>query len=196
MVLTVLRPLIEKRRSAIDIIVMDATISERHIRNSEITEHPIQNGSYINDHVINQPATLTMDCFISDHPQKLNILQTLTRRLSLLSFSQRAFEYLNYLWREKKLLTVVSSLKIYRRMAIENITFDRNQETSNALRFQITLKQVRIFCRPEPIGVSDLQELTDALQKVRNRISRGRVLALDAGGQVEDITVDLLRDIR
>lgn len=195
MVLTVLRPLLGKRRGAIDIIVLDAVLNETHTRESEITDHPIQNGSFINDHIINQPPTVTMDCFISDHPQKSSVIQSLSRVFTFLKPSQRTFEYLNLLWRQKKLLTVVTSLKIYRRMAIESITFDRNPQTSNALSFQITLKQIRIFCRPEPVGLEQLQGLTNALQNLRNRISRGRILALDATGQVEQTSVDLLRGL-
>lgn len=195
MALTVLRPLLGKRRGAIDVIVVDSIISERHMRTSDITEHPIQNGAFINDHVINQSPMLTMDCFISDTPQNPGILQRLSRFYTFLKPSQRTFEYLNFLWREKTLLTVVSSLKIYRRMAIESLTFDRNQQTSNALSFRITLKQINIFCRPEPLGLQTLQKLSNGLKNLRNQISEGVVFSLDAGAQVEQTTVDIIRGL-
>lgn len=195
MALVALRPLLGRRRGAIDVIIVDAIIEESHSRSSQITQHPVQQSTPVSDHIIKQPEIVTMTCQISDHQHRVGNLQSLSRFFSFLRPSQQAFEYLNVLWSQKQLVTVVSSLKIYRDMAISEIEFNRNNETSNVLRFNITLQRIVRFCQPEPLSFRQLDPLINELKDLRSRITKGRLVALDAGAQVENTAVDILRGL-
>lgn len=196
MALAALRPILGKRRGAIDIIIVDAIIDEAHNRSSNITVHPIQNSSPIADHIINEPETVTMRCQISDTPIRTSFLQNLSRIATFLKPSQQAFEYLNSLWRQKVRMTVVSSLKVYRGMAIRNIEFNRGFRTSNILDFTITLQKINVFCEPSIFNqVPQLQQLTNSLKNLREPFNAGRRNAFAATAEAENAAVNLLRGL-
>jgi hypothetical protein len=52
-------------------LVVDAIIRENHQFSAQITEHPVEDGSSIGDHVYNLPITLDLDCIISNTPMTL-----------------------------------------------------------------------------------------------------------------------------
>lgn len=195
MALVALRPLLGRRRGAIDLVVVDAIIEETHNRSSQVTQHPVQQSTPVSDHIIRDPETVTMSCQISDYQQNIGTFQRLSRFFSFLRPSQQAFEYLNFLWQQKQLITVVSSLKVYRDMAISEIEFKRSFETSNVLRFDITLQKIVRFCQPEPLSFRELDPLINELKDLRSRVTKGRLVALDATAQVENTAVDILRGL-
>lgn len=50
------------------ILYVDATINENHTLISEVTDHPIESGSKITDHIIKKPKEYTIEGVISDNP--------------------------------------------------------------------------------------------------------------------------------
>lgn len=52
------------------IVEFDATMSETHDSASEVTEHPVEEGSAITDHVRRQPFTFTCEVYITNTPSE------------------------------------------------------------------------------------------------------------------------------
>jgi len=50
------------------VIVFDAVKSEDHSLSATVTEHPIEDGSVISDHVIHQPDTLSIEGLVANSP--------------------------------------------------------------------------------------------------------------------------------
>jgi hypothetical protein len=50
------------------IVVFDLTISEGHEATSEVTEHPVEQGSNIADHVRQNPQSLTLEMYVTNTP--------------------------------------------------------------------------------------------------------------------------------
>ncbi len=49
----------------------DATLNETHDSSSDITQHPVEDGSVITDHVRPRPDALSLNVFVSNHPISL-----------------------------------------------------------------------------------------------------------------------------
>jgi len=56
------------------IIPLDASLSESHTRDSQVTRNPIEDGSTVSDHVMLNPIKLTIEGLISDSP--VSIIQS------------------------------------------------------------------------------------------------------------------------
>lgn len=54
----------------IDTIVLDAVIREMHTLSAEVTEHPVEGGSKISDHMAKQPDRLELECSVTNTPVK------------------------------------------------------------------------------------------------------------------------------
>lgn len=121
-----------KVQNSIGAISIDATIEETHERSTEVTDHPVEGGSFIQDHIINAPRRLTMVCMVTDTP--------LNREPGL--HAQAAFNALEELRDARQLFTVVSGFKVYENMAFESLTMPKTRE--GALRFTATMKQITL----------------------------------------------------
>ena len=143
------------------IIACDAVLSEEHNLTSEATQHEIEDGSLITDHIINRGRTLRLECLVSDDP--LTYLQTgmLERTInsttpelfrSKLGFglsdengkpSKDAFDQLEKIYEEKRPVTVVTGLKKYDNMVMESLNIPRNKDTVRSLKFDVSFRQIK-----------------------------------------------------
>ena len=115
----------------IGFVPLDATLQEMHERTSVITDHPIEGGSFIQDHIVRNPRRLIMEGFITDTP--------------LRGFSlgvRGSFEVLDLLWQRGQPFTVVSGLRVYPRMAFESLNMPKTRESS--MRFTAQMKEITI----------------------------------------------------
>jgi hypothetical protein len=148
------------------IIACDAVISESHQMNSEATQYEIEDGSDISDHVINRGKLLTIEGVISDDP--ITILQTdslpniLDRAIatvtpnilrSKLSYglsgdngkpSKEAFDQLEKIYDNKIPVIIITGLKKYDNMIMEDLTIPRSSRTIRSLSFTATFRQIKI----------------------------------------------------
>lgn len=58
----------KREDASVQLIEMDAIISEGISESVSITSHPIEDGSQLSDHVSENPVKLTMDCFVTNTP--------------------------------------------------------------------------------------------------------------------------------
>lgn len=132
-------------------IPVDAYITRSHGFSSSVTRAPVEDGSNVNDHVIQDPPELTIEGLTSDHP--VNLLATPAAVIGAVeeflglsgaeTRSQTAAKALELAWSTKAELEIVTRLRTYPRMQIEQLEWPEDQTTSSALFFRVRLVQIR-----------------------------------------------------
>lgn len=137
----------------------DLTIEENHERAAEVTEHPVESGAQISDHVILSPERLRLSGFVTD--AGVAVFGSNPGR------TQDAFETLDIAWASHELTQVVTGYKTYRDMIITRLDMPRNRPES--MQFSIEFRHVNFVD-------SQTAELASASASDED-------LALDAGRQ-------------
>ena len=114
-------------------VVFDTVITEDHRFNSRVTYYPVETGTIISDHIINQPDVVVLQGLVSDTP--LNILALFNRSI-------QAFNQLVQIHEQRQVVTVVTGLKVYPSMAITSMSVPRTIRTGQSLTFTIELQRV------------------------------------------------------
>lgn len=131
-------------------LVVDAFIKETHTFSAEITEHPIESGSTIHDHIQSKPFALTIDGVISNTPMTLVGLTTFDSAMrSIEGVSNdivgHAFETIEELFLKRQPISIATSVKTYHKMVLENLTLERGGGFyKDSLHFSCSAKQLRI----------------------------------------------------
>jgi hypothetical protein len=150
--------LISPTLTTIDALTLDASISEQHTSEVEVTEHPVEAGANIADHARVKPAVLTIEGLVSDTPinrsQVRRIVESLGVSFESLSledvlagqpgYAQQAFGVLETMRDTAKLVQIVTGLKTYEDMILTSLSVPRNAQSGDALRFTATFKHVRL----------------------------------------------------
>ena len=132
-------------------IVIDATVSEEHLSEAELTENPVEDGVVVTDHVHLKPAQLTIQGVISDSPLGYAVIgniQNLVRSVSALfgrsSRSIDAYNDLFNLQKSRQPFTVTTGLKRYKNMIMTSLSVPRTAQTGRAIHFSATMREIRI----------------------------------------------------
>lgn len=118
-----------------DSLSFDATVQEQHTRDAETTEHPVEDGASITDHVRIKPDRLQMEAYLSNSP----LTGTATD-----GRAEGLYEQLRLLQESATLLTVLTTLRTYESMVIESLGVPRSAKEAGAVHLNITLKQIRL----------------------------------------------------
>lgn len=152
-------------RSSIQGIFLDATVSEDHHYVSRVTQFPIESGSVITDHVINEPDTLSLSGIVSDSP--LAFLSSFNR-------SSDAFNRLVRIHELKERVTVVTGIKVYQNMIMTSLSVPRTVETGQALNFVMEFQQVLLDATVQ-LNIN----ANDPFNRSADRINRDQVADSD-----------------
>lgn len=146
-----------KKGNFIGTIELDVIIKESAQSSATITSNPVENGADVNDHIIINPMTFTIDGIVSD--TKVSILGGLTSTAFTIDDtpSKNAWESLLQLQAERIPFTLEQNLKSYDNVVIENITTSQDKDTSNALIFSANLKEI-IFVGSQIITASQFAD--------------------------------------
>lgn len=131
----------------------DASLSESHTREANVTEFPIEDGSPISDHRQRLPATVTIEFLVSDTP----IGEALARRRhevaqddagGLLSLpilpSEEARIYLERLDDESQIVSLETKLRTYEDMVIVSLDLPVTPENDGVLTGTVVFTRFRI----------------------------------------------------
>jgi len=151
------------------LFTLDVSIRENHQRRSQVTRHPVEDGSEVSDHIHLQPKSVTIEGIQTDTPSGLGALLIVPGMLDRFASTPRsveAWQYLDKLQSEKTILDVLTGLCVYRNMVITNLNAPRSAQTGRALQFSITLEEIIIVGSATvggtdtiPDGMSDATEL-------------------------------------
>jgi hypothetical protein len=154
-----------------EILKLDAALNIGHDTQTTPTEHPLEDGASISDHIIRKPAILSIEGIVTDDP--ISIVASALGAVSgipgsliggvagsvvsgaisalgsaLLEGDGRrsvnAYETLLNLQKEGIPLTVVTGLKTYTNMVLFGLNVPQSSRNSNALQFSAKLKKIEI----------------------------------------------------
>ena len=124
------------KEKSIGNILIDSFVEENHERTSKITRYPIEDGSTISDHIINDPDAVSITgvvmrtTILSPNPSTDRALTAYTEILQLME--------------NKQLISLSTGLQVYSDMHIESFTVPRNFQTGADLTFSMKLVNARI----------------------------------------------------
>ena len=166
-------------------LFIDGTHMETIDYSSEITNHPVEGGYSIADHIYRNPLKVKIEGSITD--ASVDIVGTAKDFVNLFdgnllnnvidkfrgkgSKSTAAYELLKDMHVNKAVFTVVNYLDTFDNMVIETLTFPRDNTIGNRLFFEATLKQITLATvrtvniSNNPRGVRDV---------ISNKLETGR----------------------
>ncbi len=149
------------RLAQIGVLTFDASIEETHSSASEVTEHPVEEGPNISDHIRRLPDTIEINGLVTNHP--LYLLPSLFAPSPIQGDNRRqsdrvkvAYDKLEEIHKAGELISVVTSLREYDNMAITGFTVIRNAQNGNVLNATISLQEVltvKVEAPSEPLPV-------------------------------------------
>lgn len=156
--------LLVANKTVIGDLILDASHIENIKYSSKLTDHYVENGSVISDHILLQPISFSLEGSITDDSidivgyaqsffnlPKFNISNISNRGAKQVA----AYELLTSLYNSKSLVTVVAYLDTFTDMAIENLVFPNDANTGNRLFFKIELKKAN-FATVKTVNVGTL----------------------------------------
>jgi hypothetical protein len=156
----------------------DATISESHDFENQITVNPVQTGANVNDHVFAQPILYTMQIFQSDCLASVVSGQF---DVSGLTRSQTAMAVLMSLWQKAQILTVQTSLQTYDSMIIKSCVVTKDKDTMSAIKATVILQQL-IITDAQAVSISTIPPApapaTSIFSQVTQSTNKGKTSVL------------------
>jgi len=145
--------LLVKNPTSVGTVVLDAALSETHTTSAMITSHPVEEGMDITDHIHRQPDALSITGIVSNISRLLQDSIPGVAQVSNLSSlirgvnedrAKTAYDDLRDLVEQKQLVKIVTTLREYDNMLLDNITIERNEQFKDALYFTVSARQIRI----------------------------------------------------
>lgn len=122
----------------IDGFEIDCAEQEQHAFDSEVTEHPVENGADIADHIRARPVTVTMSGIVSDTP----IGDLASRRALFSRPSEEAYTRLLAIRDRRQPVTITTSLGTFERMALSSLS--STPRTADGFFFTATFVQINV----------------------------------------------------
>lgn len=131
--------LFTKTKAKIGAVVLDASLSEAHNTSNDVTDHPVEKGADITDHVRQKPKTLRLTGLVSNTP-----LPDPGKPVEFKpEAASTAYQDLMRLADQGETITVVTALRTYEDMVIESLDVPRDASLGQTLQFTCSLKQIR-----------------------------------------------------
>lgn len=151
-------------RFGIGSVSFDLLIDESHSLEFDISDHAVENGSTISDHVQERLRSVQVTGLFTNHPigdktsgyvTKENPDGTVevNRRPDRVEVDgmeanfnvalEQQLKALKLLARDRKPVRLVTSLEVYEEMVIESLSFDRGPDDGESIKFTARLREVR-----------------------------------------------------
>jgi|APCry1669189101_1035198.scaffolds.fasta_scaffold58947_2 hypothetical protein len=128
--------------SSVDTIAFDATTSETHTFDAEVTENAVESGSATNDNVRAKPSSLRLEVMVTDYPlaTKGNGIGGAPEK----GRAARIFEKLVTLRAQGTRFFVETGARVYENMVLKSVTVPRDKPLTGALRISLMFAEVKI----------------------------------------------------
>lgn len=156
-------------------LIVDAAAREEHNFEADVSEHPVETGAAITDHVRAKPPTVVIEGIVSDTP--LEPVASLRNDDALPSYTARVrlFE----IWYAREPVTIETTVSVYKNMVMQSFNITEDGETGEACRFRATFKQIKLI-------TNNRTTVTVAVPNAKKKLNRGNkpsAEAPDGGGQ-------------
>ncbi len=156
-------------------IEFDAVLTESHRSAAEITDHPVENGVDLTDHIRRTAEELRLTGVVTDDPLVKDRSTEATAASTGGDPGQRAGSAYNFLIQTKdqtKLVNVVTKLRNYRNMVIQTLNVTRDAQTSRILQAEIGLREILIAVTEQVTAPEPAITAAPKRQRVRKRGKR------------------------
>ena len=179
------------QKTKIGDLVIDASLSEVITNSSNITEHPVESKISISDHIFKNPLKVKIQGYITNSPPKFmgilelplqnnSVSKLVNSAQSFLPFgggstkpSMQAYQLLKKAQENRELITVVTKLDAFKNMAIENLTFDCNEDTGERLEFSAELMQLTFASVKTTTNTSYVNKAVSAIAGKKDNLGLG-----------------------
>jgi Dit-like tail protein len=120
-------------------LVFDATFSEEHEIEAEVTENPVETGVSVADHMFMLPIRLNISAGVSDITLHPNASDQFTGGSSR---SRKAYDLLTALQATFEPFSVQTGLKLYQNMVCKKVTPRQDKDSNFAFIFDAILREV------------------------------------------------------
>lgn len=120
-------------------VTFDVSENETHKSTAKVTDHPIEEGANISDHVVVGPDLLTLVAWVSNTPIANEA------ELAVLSpqRAEEAYETLRLMKNAGTTCKVLTTLRAYTSMVITSISVPRNAPLGDAINVTVELQEIR-----------------------------------------------------
>lgn len=160
----------------------DLFIDESHGLDFKISEHPLQDGAVITDHVTQQLRQCKITGMFTNHSVRRNIGNTETISIAgyedakpIENVARRKYIALEELAKLRQPVRLVTSLIAYPRMLIKSIKTSRNEKDGESIKFTMTLtefKTVQLFNVSSDF-VYEEGSMKDAVDRLTANVKKG-----------------------
>lgn len=119
-------------------IEVDILVEQEHELESDVTEHPVEDGFPVADHVIRKPVKVSMVVGISQSP--VTWLDRLGSASDKVSTALNAFDQI---YKNAQPITIVTPSNIWENMVMTSAKFPRTIENKNLIRIPCMFTQIR-----------------------------------------------------
>lgn len=180
-------------------ISLDLILTETHSLNAAVTQHPVQDGSTISDHITILPRSGTMRVLVSNFSlaaaaeSKAETWQEVyeqgeAAQKSLPNRAADTWEKLKDLEKSRELVKVVTALEVYEDVALTRVETVRDGETGDALEIDIDYEQVTKVKLKETKVTAQVQprDMKSTInQKSAVQVNSGQKVGTEATAQEE-----------
>jgi len=157
---TVLLFPVPKQPTTIGLIECDVLIEQEITLSSEVTEHPVEDGFPVHDHVIRRPVKLAMTIAVSNMPV------TWYDRLGGNSPDRMsdAVSKLEEIYKAGDPITIATQEKVYENMVMTDCRIPKNREDGKILKVPLEFTQIRkVQVKTTTISAEYVDSLTAGL---------------------------------
>lgn len=127
----------------------DVSESQTHDFGMAVTANPVENGSFITDHVRRLQNVLSFSGLITDTPLTLIPVPIQANR------AHREWTKLLAIFNEREPVFVATSLRVYPSMIIEQLTVHRTPDSGGSIPISMTLREIQIASLATNIPLTD-----------------------------------------
>ena len=136
-------------RTKVGEVELDATISQVHNLEADVSDHSVEEGSDISDHVRPRPKVIQLDGQVSDVAVETGYpgQSAVSSVVSLVKGDdpvKAAWGTLKAYFEDGEIIDLTTSLATYDNIVIASFSVTRDATSGKILRFSMTLKQIRI----------------------------------------------------
>ena len=172
------------------VLTFDATISERHVSESEITDYPVEEGSDHTDHYRSRPLEFQMSGMVTESPIIVDLANNQPPNRTGQDDGTRVGSAYAFLEQARSLgdfVRVFTRFRTYSNMLIRRISAPRNARVGEAVIFDLEFRQIRFgelafvrAPRPSNPGRNSRQNRGDkATEAVSAAAAQARVIGSD-----------------
>lgn len=195
--MAILEFLLGQRKAKIGLVTLDASLNETHDKTNEVTQHPVEDGVVISDHIRRTPEKLKINGVITNHPIVFFASIAAPSPVSsdaatIEDRAERADREFRRAMDAGELVEVFTTLRSYKNMAIVGYSVIREKGSGSILNFNIELQElVKVVTERVAAPVP----VTDNNQKVEDLGRKQPVPADDAtAGKTSDTILKSFKD--